>query len=519
MERSMNAAPEPVPATPLPTARGATLALLAATVLVHLPAMARYGWFRDELYYVSCAKRLAWGYVDQPPLSIAVLAAWRLLVRDSLVGMRLVPLAAHLVVVWLTIQLARRLGGGGFAQTLAGVGAVASLVYLGAAHYYSMNSLDLVLWLLAAFALLNALERTSLAHWAWFGVAVGAGLMNKLSMLWCVGGLALGVLVSARRTVFATPGPWLAGGIAAAMFAPHVLWQVRHDWPTLEFMRNATAHKMVAASLPGFLVGQVLAMNPLLAPVWLAGLVRGLRGRAGDAGLVLAVQYMAVLVLLVVVRTARVDYLAPAYAGLLSLGGVAFERVIPPGRRGWRTAAVALPLAGMLALLPFALPVLPPGTFVRYQAALGLEPEPVERHRMGVLPQHYADMFGWPELADSVARVASTLTPEERRRAIVIVDNYGEAGALEMFDRGRLPRIASQHNTWYLWGPPAWDRSVAIFVGRDSSEVAEECDAVRTVGFADHPLAMPYERHLRILVARHFRPNLEAAWKSGKHYE
>jgi hypothetical protein len=516
----MTAAPEPTPVTVPPPARGAAFVLLTATALVHLPALTRYGWFRDELYYVSCARHPAWGYVDQPPLSIALLAAWRLLVHDSLAGMRVIPLAAHLAVVWLTMRLARRLGGGGFAQALAGVGALTSLVYLGASHYYSMNALDLVLWLLAAMALLRALERERLSDWAWLGVAVGSGLLNKLSMLWCAGGLVLGVLVSGKRRVFATPGPWLAATIAAVLFAPHALWQVHHGWPTLEFMHNATAHKMVAASLPGFVIGQLLAMNPLAAPLWLAGLVRGLRGRAGDAGLVLAVQYVAVFGLLVVVRTARADYLAPAYAGLLALGGVAFEgATTAPGRRAWRIAAVALPIAGMLALLPFALPVLPPEAFVRYQAALGLEPEAVEHHRMGALPQHYADMFGWPEFADSVARVASTLTPEERSRAIVIVDNYGEAGALEMFGKGRLPRIASQHNNWYLWGPPAWDRSVAIFVGRDSSEVAEECDTVRVVGTADHPLAMPYERHQRIIVARRFRPDLEVAWKRGKHFE
>jgi hypothetical protein len=520
VERLMSAAFEPAPAAGPPPARGATLALVAATVLVHLPAMARYGWFRDELYYVSCAKRLAWGYVDQPPLSIALLAAWRQVAGDSLVGMRLLPLAAHVALVVLAMRLARRLGGGTFAQALTGVGALASLVYLGASHDYSMNALDLVLWLLAAIALLRALERARLADWAWFGAVAGAGLMNKLSMLWCAGGLALGVVVSGRRRVFATPGPWLAAAIAAGIFAPHLLWQVRHGWPTLEFMHNATAHKMVAASLPGFVVGQLLAMNPLVAPIWLAGLVRGVRGRGGDPGLVLAVQYLAVFALLVAVRTARADYLAPAYAGLLALGGVAFERATSAPRRGaWRVAAVAVPLAGMLALLPFALPVLPPETFVRYQAALGRKAEAVEHHRMGALPQHYADMFGWPEFADSVARVASALSPEERSRAIVIVDNYGEAGALEMFDHGRLPRIACQHNTWYLWGPPAWDRSVAIFVGRDSAEVARECDDVRVAGIAGHPLAMPYERDLPIVIARHFRPDLAAAWKQGKHYE
>jgi len=505
------------PAAPL--ARAPLVALLAGTLLIHLPAMSRYGWFRDELYYVSCAKRLAWGYVDQPPFSIALLAAWRLIAGDSLVGMRIVPLLAHLAVVALTMRLAQRLGGGAFAQALAGVGALASLVYLGVAHYYSMNALDLVLWPWAALALLRAVERERLTDWAGFGVVIGLGLLNKLSMLWCAGGLGVGLLASGRRRVLASPGPWLAAAIAALLFAPHVAWQVSHGWPTLEFMHNATSRKMLANTVVGFALGQLLAMNPLAAPLWLAGLGRGLRGSGGDAGRVLAVQYVAVFVLLVAVRTARVDYLVAAYPGLLALGGASLEQTTsPPGRAAWRAVAVALPLLGMVLLLPFALPVLPVDDFVRYQAALGRKPATEERHVMGALPQHYADMFGWPEFADSVARVAATLTPDERARAIVVVPNYGEAGALERFGGGRVPRVACQHNNWYLWGPPAWDRSVAIFVGRDSAEVARECDSVHVAGVAGHPLAMPYERDLPIVVARHFRPDLAAAWKQGKNY-
>ena len=138
---------------------------------------------------------------------------------------------------------------------------------------------------------------------------------------------------------------------------------------------------------------------------------------------------------------------------------------------------------------------------------------------MGALPQHYADMFGWPELADSVARVSKALTPEEHARAIVIVGNYGEAGALEKFGAGRVPRVACQHNNWYLWGPPAWDGQVAIIVGRDSSEAAREFGRVEVAAMAGHPLAMPYEQDLPILVVRDFHADLNAAWKEGKHYQ
>ena len=67
-----------------------SLALVAGVVLaIHATCLTQYGWFRDELYYLSCSHRLAWGYVDQPPLSIAVLTVIRWLAGPSLVAMRL----------------------------------------------------------------------------------------------------------------------------------------------------------------------------------------------------------------------------------------------------------------------------------------------------------------------------------------------------------------------------------------------------------------------------------------------
>ena len=124
-----------------------------------------------------------------------------------------------------------------------------------------------------------------------------------------------------------------------------------------------------------------------------------------------------------------------------------------------------------------------------------------------------------PELADSVARVAATLTADERARAIVVVDNYGEAGALEQFGAGRPPRIACQPNNRYLWGPPAWDGRIAILLRRDSTGARSEFDDVRVAGIAGHSLAMPYEQDLPILNARGFHTELTAAWKQGKHFQ
>ena len=256
----------------------------------------------------------------------------------------------------------------------------------------------------------------------------------------------------------------------------------------------------------------MLVLGPGAAPVWLAGLVAALApGRARWR--LLAGVYGVTLAILLASGAARAEYITLPCPALFAAGATWWES---RGRLARNTlAALALVLAVPIA--PLAIPILPVSAFIAYQAALGRKPATEERHRMGALPQQYADMFGWPELADSVARVAATLPEAERRNAIVVVDNYGDAGALERFGAGRIPTIACQHNR-YLWGPPAWDGGTAIIVGRDSSEVAGEFDQVIVAGTAGHPLAMSFEQHRPIVIARHFHGDLAEAWKHGKKY-
>ena len=508
------AMPRATPATPRAT--GTLAFLVALKVAIHLPAITKYGWFRDEFYYLSCAKRLAWGYVDQPPLSIALLALVRHTLGDSLVAVRILPLLAGAAAVWLAGELASAMGGGRTAQALAATATLAAPIYLALDHYYSMNALDLVFWELAALAFIRAVAGRT-RDWAWLGVVLGLGLLNKLSMIWCAGGLAAGLLLTPHRRWLARPGPWIAAGIGAAIFLPHVFWQVRNHWPTLEFMHNATAHKMAATSITGFLMGQVLALNPLSAPLWIAGLWASLAGgqRAWRA---FGIQYAFVMVLLLAMGKARVEYLSPAYPAIFALGALALERAsAAPSRRWLRVPAFALPIAGLLLCAPLALPVLPVPDFIRYQSALGRQPHTEERHRMGALPQHFADMFGWPELARGAEHAAARLTPGERSRAVVIVDNYGEAGAIERLARD-VPPVICPHNSWWMWGTHGWDGGVAIVLAGDSADVARSFRSVEFVEATGHPLAMPYEQGMKFFIARGLTVPLAKAWAAAKNY-
>jgi hypothetical protein len=504
-----------------------------AEVLLHLLAINQYGYFRDELYYLASTEHLDWGYVDHPPLSIALLAVVRALFGDSLPALRALPAAAGAATVFLTGLIARELGGGRTAQGLAALAALMAPVFLGLTGFYSMNALELALWALATWLGLRALadhggarRSAHLSWWLALGAVVGLGLLNKISMAWFAGGFFVGLLLTPHRRELRTPGPWVAAALAGALFAPYLLWQVAHGWPTLEFMRNATQYKMADLSVPGFLVDQVLNMNPGGAPVWIAGLVFGLFGglfggvRGGpDAPAdtrrrVLASIYLAVLVLLLVSGSARASYLAPAYCGLLALGGLAIERFAARPRRAWLVPTTAiLTVVGGAVALPLALPVLPVETYVRYQSALGLTPRSEERQEMGALPQHYADMFGWQEMTDLVAEAYGHLKLEERARCRVFGQNYGEAGAIDVLGRRLgLPRAMSGHNSYWVWGPGQDEWDVLIIIGGDREDNLEFFEDVEVVGQTDSRWSMPYERGLDVSIARRPKMSLREAW-------
>ena len=503
-----------------PLARSALIAIALATLLLQLVAITGYGYFRDELYYLASTRHLDWGYVEHPPLSIAVLALVRALFGSSLPALRIVPALAGAVTVFLTGSIARRLGGGGFAQGVAALAAALAPVFLGTCHYYSMNALELLLWTVTVWMLIGVLETGSPRGWIGIGVAIGLGLLNKISMLWLAGGIGAGLLLTPHRRQLATPWPWLAFAIAALMFVPHVLWQAGHGWPTLEFMRNATARKMVAVAPTDFLLHQVLDMSPGSAPLWLSGLGFGLFARAGRRGQPLVWIYLSVFALLILGGRSRASYLAPAYPMLLALGGVAIERWTARAGGAWlRGVVVGLVVAlGGLAV-PMALPVLPVETFIRYQRALGTAPRTEERQVVGPLPQQYADMFGWEELDVEVAKACERLTPEERRHARVFGQNYGEAGAIDVLGRKYgLPEALSGHNSYWLWGPGDWDGSVLIIIGGDPADNAAWFDSVEIVGRTESRYAMPYERGRNISIGRHLKRPVREVWPLLKMY-
>ncbi len=503
--------------------RPGDLAVLAGIaglrLALHIATAPGYGIFRDELYYLACANHLDFGYVDHPPFSIALLAFWRLLFGDGLFALRFLPGVAGAATVFLTGLTARELGGGRSAQVLAALAAFFAPFFLAVSHFYSMNAFDLVAWAGLMLLAVRILVRDEPRLWLWFGALAGLGLENKYSVAFLGIGLVVGLALTRQRRQLLSPWLWAGGALALLLFAPHLVWQVTHGSPSLEFMRNATELKNLPIGPLDFLGGQIVLLHPLLAPLWLLGLGALLFGAGFARVRALGIAYVAILALMLLTN-AKVYYLAPVYPLLFAAGAVALDAFF--ARRAWPNAPVfagaAIVVAG-LALLPMTIPILPPETFIAYSNAIGLGAPKMERGAPAELPQIYADMFGWRDLTAEVARVWSALPERERARAVIISQNYGEAGAIDYFGPALgLPQAISPHNSYWLWGPGDWDGRVAVVIGEIPPEIAALFGSIEKLGHRSCALCMPYESELAIYVARDLRIPVPELWARIKRF-
>src|SRR5215470_5646708 len=108
-----------------------SLSFASAGLLLHLLTNARYGYFRDELYFLACGDHLDWGYVDHAPLIAVAAKLSRFVLGDSLFAIRFLSAIAGSLKVFLTGLIAIEFGGKRFATALACLCVIAAPIYLG----------------------------------------------------------------------------------------------------------------------------------------------------------------------------------------------------------------------------------------------------------------------------------------------------------------------------------------------------------------------------------------------------
>ena len=401
----------------------------------------RYGWHRDELYYLASSRHLALGYVDYPPITPLLARVDQAIFPGSLPALRLLTILAGAGVIIVAALIARELGANRPAQVLAGLAVLISPMYVGANILFQTVSFDQLVWAVACLLFVRLLRGSDPKEWLLLGLVFGIGLETKYTVIGLGVAIVIGLLASNQRQQLASRWPWLGVGLALILFLPNLAWQAGHHWDSVTY---TFGHRGATDGPIAYWVQQFLLMGPQLIPLIVGGVWWLWRREPFRAA---AVTIVAVELFFFLVG-GKAYYPAPIYALAYAAGCVWFVEAV---RQPWiRRVAVAIAVAITVVLLPIGLPILPAKT---------LADSWVWKAR-----KDFADMYGWPDLVEQVTTVYQQLPLGDRSAVMILASNYGEAGALDFYGHG-LPPVVSPHLTYYYWAPAHMTPSTVIVVG------------------------------------------------------
>jgi 4-amino-4-deoxy-L-arabinose transferase-like glycosyltransferase len=481
------------------------LGAAALLVVLELAVAARYGYHRDELYFLACARHLAWGYVDQPPFVPAVARVATALFGTSVVGLRMFPALAGGAAVVFTALTARELGGGRRAQTLSALAAATSAQVLATVHLLSTAAFDLFFWSAVSLLAVRLLRTRDQRLWLAIGAVTGVALLNKYNIGFLVAALVFGLLAGDQSWALRGRYPWAGAAIALLIWSPNLVWNAQHSWASLAMLHALHEENASLGASISFIPLQVLIVGPLLFVFWLAGLRLLFRHPFARP---IAVAYVALL-LVDVLSGAKPYYLGGIYFALFAAGGVWFEQRVSArsGRHRVRRMG-ALMLLGAVVALPLTLPVLPVGA----QAKSGWE---------GDINKDLSATVGWKRVVRQLDAIARTLPASERAKVVVLTGDYGAAGAVDLYGgRFGLPHAISGHNNYWWWGTRgAAEGATVIAVNLDRSYLQTIFASVISAGAVDTGYGIwTEERGAPIFICRYQTRTWARIWPGAKHY-
>jgi hypothetical protein len=487
-----------------PLARGPLIAIAGVAMLALTLTSGRYGYHRDELYFIAAGAHPAFGYPDQPLLAPLLARAMDLLAPGSLLVLRTPAILACGVSTVTSGLLARELGGEGRAQALAAACWAAGAVCLVTGHFVTTTTYDVAATSGVSLLIARVLRTGDDRWWLPAGAVLGLALLNKS---------LIGVLMGVVLAALAILGPrellrsrWLVAGAALAVLGalPYGLWQLAHGLPQLQ-LAASIARSHAEGGRAGFIPFQLILIGPLLAPIWITGLVQLLRSRALRALRCFAVAYL-VLIPVFIITGGKAYYMSGLYPILLAAGAV------PTARWMAQRRARAVLLTGAVALT------------AALSAVIGLDLLPVrDLHGSVVLKLNpdAGETVGWPRFSDAIAAVYRSLPAGMRARAAIFTENYGEAGAIAHYGPALgLPYPYSGHNGWALWGPPPNGDTVAVLVGIDRQPAERNFTGCRLRTQIDNGQGLDnQEQNAPVLVCTGERRPWSALWPSLRHYD
>jgi 4-amino-4-deoxy-L-arabinose transferase-like glycosyltransferase len=432
--------------------------MVAAKVGVTMAVADRYGWHRDELYYLASSRHLALGYVDYPPITPLLARLDQAIFPGSLPGLRFLTVLAGAAIIIVAALIARELGGDRLAQTLAALAVLISPMFVGANILFQTVSFDELVWAVACLLFVRLLRGADPREWLLLGLVFGIGLETKYTVIGLGIAMLIALLSTRARWHLASPWPWLGFGVAILLLVPNLTWQVGHHWDSVAY---TIEHRGATDGPIAYVLQQLLLAGPQLLPVIVMGvwwLWRHERFRAAGVTII-AVELFFFL------AGGKAYYPAPIYPLAYAAGSIWLVEAV---RQRWiRRAAVATAVAITVVLLPIGLPILP----AKVMADSGI----------WKARKDFADMVGWPDLVEQITMVYQRLPLSDRGSVMILASNYGEAGALDFYGHG-LPPVVSPHLTYYYWAPARMSPSTVIVVGYERGYLATMFGDIQQAG-------------------------------------
>lgn len=472
------------------------LLLLAALKLAfHVSTNGHYGFHRDELATLDDARHLAWGFVAYPPLTPFFGRLSLMLFGTSLAGFRFFAALAQSVAFVVTGLMAKRLGASGGALIAAFAAAIAP-ISLAASSLMQYVSFDYLWYVLLAYFVVRLADDGDSRWWLAIGAAIGLGVLTKYTVAFYVAGLAAGVLLTPLRAHLRSKWLWLGALLALVIALPNLIWQVRHDYISFEFLQFIHARDVRIGRTDGFLTQQFyIASSLVTVPLWLYGLYVVFRDRRFR---ILGWMFVGTMLLFVLAK-ARGYYSGPLYPMLLAAGAAR----LPRSRVVYAVATVLLVVFGALSA----------------RVCLPLSPINSKSFAMN---GDFVEEIGWPELTREVARIWNTIPPSERPHTGIYCGNYGEAGAIDLYGPAYgLPAVISGINSYWLRGPGNPPPSTLIIVGSSREQLEQRFDSVLLVGHVTNPYGVrneETEKHPDIFLCRGMRAPIEQVWPKVRSF-
>jgi len=483
--------------------------LLNLLIYILSASFIKYDISADELYYLACANRLDFGYVDCPPLSIWILAVWKFISGDSIFVLRLLPAIISSTTIVLIGLFTARLGGRKASVLISMITFMLTPVFLGVSSIYSLNVFDFFFWILSAYIYLLIIQSGKTKLWYSLGIVIGLGLLNNSSVVWLLAGGLIGTVLSPAREDLKTKSPYIALGIAVLIFSPYIIWNFTNNFAHIQFIKDIASRKSEVTGAVSSIVDLFLILNPVSILIWGPGLLYIMFNWKMRKYRAFGYIWLVTFAALFFNWHSRVENVAPSFQILFASGSLMIMKWNL--RRGGLKYALVIPVVVLgIILAPITHPFLPINNLIGYQSLLHIKSSASEKHGIKGLSRYCARMIGWNSMAEKVSEVYLSLPEEERKNTLVYCDSYGEAGAIEYYsDRYELPgAISPQNNFWYWWNEKL-EPTTMIFMSGNIKEYLEYFETVEVAGYYKPEYALPYRYNPTIFICRGFKGSFE----------